>query len=185
MNTILSQSLSASLFLHAIVAGLIFLAAEPRGAARRIGSHAGEVVTIDYVRTSLAAPSRVEQTQAAPAARRSPVPAGPGARTRTEVATNETAERYLEQVYEILARAKEYPESALAAGESGIVEVGFRVQRDGSIRDIRILRPSRFPRLNAAALAMIRGIERFPPLPDGFPREDWAIELPLDFSLAH
>ncbi len=56
-----------------------------------------------------------------------------------------------------LADHKVYPESARRRGEQGDVTVRFTVQRSGQVTDVTVVKSSGSPRLDAAAMAMLRG----------------------------
>jgi protein TonB len=56
-----------------------------------------------------------------------------------------------------LAGHKVYPEEARRRGEEGRVTVRFTVLRSGQVTDVTVVRSSGSPRLDAAALQMLRG----------------------------
>jgi len=58
---------------------------------------------------------------------------------------------------EWLAEHKAYPDAARRRGEQGDVTLRFTVQRSGQVTDVTVVKSSGSPRLDAAAMAMLRG----------------------------
>ncbi len=53
----------------------------------------------------------------------------------------------------------------------------FRIQRDGTISDLRIVTPSTAPEFDAAALRAVETSSPLPPLPKGYTQDDLGINL--------
>jgi TonB family protein len=73
-------------------------------------------------------------------------------------------------VFGRVARAKRYPDSARARGESGQAIVAFTVDDSGALTSVSLAQSSGFADLDAEALAMVRQVAPFPPPPPGADR---------------
>jgi protein TonB len=89
---------------------------------------------------------------------------------------------YQDQLRAAIEREKRYPRLAVRQQIEGLALVGFRVQRDGRIGDIRILESSGQGLLDEAALAAVRQVGQAQPLPAGSgAHRDF--EIALEFRL--
>lgn len=127
-----------------------------------------------------AATSSAPQPQRTPSAARAPAapePNGPAVRPETaapSVAAAQPApaapgpdpatitERLRTRLQQSLRSYFHYPRLARHRGWEGRVEVGLRVEADGNLSDIRIVRTSGFAVLDRAALASVGRIRRLP-----------------------
>jgi TonB family protein len=75
-----------------------------------------------------------------------------------------------------------YPEAAAANGDEGIVRVRFVVLRDGTVKSVELMTPSRSPFLNMAPPAWLRGA-RLPALPPGTRDGQATVVLTVRFIL--
>lgn len=126
-------------------------------------------------------PETPEPTPAQPAA------AGPVAATASEPAPatpeSDWRDSYRQDLRAALARHHSYPNRARRFGLSGEVLVGFAIARDGHFDDIHLARSSDAEVLDRAALATVRRLGRFRPLPSGYSEDSWAVEVPLVYRL--
>ena|SRR6185295_13102843 len=77
----------------------------------------------------------------------------------------------------------DYPMVSIQRQEQGTVGLRFLVLEDGSIGDVQVISPTKFPRLNNAALVYARNKWRFKPaMKDGNPIRVWLRDT-VDFSL--
>ena len=91
---------------------------------------------------------------------------------------------YLSELRARLEEIKHYPLQARRLGQTGSVEVAFKVYPDGLIDDARIVRPSPFKRLNESALATVATLKKFRPLPEGMTQGDsLLVTLPIRYSI--
>lgn len=109
----------------------------------------------------------------------------PGAAAPTTQVLNFSAaaqERAREDWYARLSahldRFKHYPQAARRKGESGTVMLHFAVDREGKVIVGEIAESSGFPRLDAAALDMLRRAAPLPAMPDEM------LDLQCDFVIA-
>ncbi|HSP07593.1 MAG TPA: energy transducer TonB, partial [Acidobacteriota bacterium] len=60
---------------------------------------------------------------------------------------------------------------AAELGIKGVVGISFKVERNGTIRDLKIISPSGVPSFDQAALSALQSSSPLPPLPQNFPRD--------------
>ncbi|GAB4375858.1 MAG: hypothetical protein Kow0062_15380 [Acidobacteriota bacterium] len=102
-----------------------------------------------------------------------PGPEGPIAGGVAGLETDQpfTADWYLQLVVARLQDAwRDRPLLPWGAATQRVV-VGFTIERDGRVVDARVIRPSRYPPLDASALRAVRSLGRLPPLPRGYERD--------------
>jgi protein TonB len=129
-----------------------------------------------------------------PVAERSPAPSteaqqtssasaspGPAAATPGLIASIEQA--YKTALQAEIARHRSYPLMARRLRQEGTVAVGFVVQADGRLTAIELLESSGHRLLDEAALAAVREVARFRPIPEELNRQDWPLSVPLNFRL--
>jgi protein TonB len=75
-----------------------------------------------------------------------------------------------------------YPENSRQLGEQGRVELKVLVGRDGQVKEVVLLRSSRFPRLDQAAEALLRQGPFAAAHRDGVAIESW-LKIAVPFSL--
>ena len=131
------------------------------------------------LRESIAERSPVPATETQPAASASTSPRP--AATPGLIASIEQA--YKAALQAEIARHRSYPLMARRLRLEGTVAVRFVVQADGRLTDIELLKSSGHPLLDEAALAAVRGVARFRPIPAELGRQDWPLSVPLKFRL--
>jgi TonB family protein len=76
-----------------------------------------------------------------------------------------------------------FPKAALNQRHHGEVEVSFAITKDGSLKDLRITKPSESAPLNESALKIIeKAAKKFPPIPDTVYRERLEYVVPILFK---
>lgn len=75
-----------------------------------------------------------------------------------------------------------YPSEAVSRRAEGVVVVRFRVTRDGGVEEAWVVKRSRDPALDRAALDTLWRAEPMPAVPDGLPAPV-EVELPVPFRL--
>jgi len=86
-------------------------------------------------------------------------------------------------MFEFLSKELKYPEIARVNGETGLVQIQFVVNKDGTIRDAKVLRPVN-PWLDAEALRVAKMLTCFAPgVQKGSIVESFYV-LPIRFSLS-
>ena len=81
-----------------------------------------------------------------------------------------------------IARFRQYPEDARRSGLKGSVEVGFMLNRNGSIGQTWVISSSGRPIFDREALASVRRAVPMPPIPADLPAT-LDISLPIDFEI--
>ena len=61
-----------------------------------------------------------------------------------------------------------YPSSSVRSSEQGRLKVNFKITKDGTVRDVDVVRSSNYPALDDAAVMAIRLASPFNPLPGDF-----------------
>lgn len=112
----------------------------------------------------------------------SPHMASPG--SGTDDSGRQAERTYLSELLEALSRYKHYPQSARLRGQEGTVVVALILRRDGTIDDVHIAQPSRYPLLNRAALRTVRQLDRFKPFPSDMHRASWDLTVPFQYAIS-
>lgn len=92
-------------------------------------------------------------------------------------------ERYLYELRLLIASRKTYPYISKRLGESGQVIVQFNIDKSGKIDQPRLKASSSYPRLNQAALDLVRSIAGFKPFPPTESAESFMVEVPIEYVL--
>ncbi|MGE0752870.1 MAG: TonB family protein [Variibacter sp.] len=79
-----------------------------------------------------------------------------------------------------LARYKQFPAEARAAGQTGTASVTFSLSGSGRVTSSRLARSSGVPSLDREVTAMVRRASPFPPPPDGRPV---SFTVPINFQV--
>jgi TonB family protein len=95
----------------------------------------------------------------------------------------EGGQDYFEEIQRVVASRKKYPGLSVRLREEGIVKVGFEISVRGELLNAEILEECRFPRLNKAALELIRSIQYFPEPPAEFFSKGVKLSLPIAYRL--
>jgi protein TonB len=90
---------------------------------------------------------------------------------------------YRDRLAAHLARYKQYPTQAKAAGEQGVAMLSFTVGRHGQVLGSRLARSSGHADLDAETLAMIRRAQPLPSFPPEIAQASLSFTVPVRFSL--
>jgi protein TonB len=108
------------------------------------------------------------------------VPAAPAPGSTT---VNSLPPSWIQLLFSHLLRYRQYPNAAQAAGQEGVVMLGFTMDRHGRVLSRHILRSSGFAALDAEALAMIERAQPLPPFPADVTASTRSFVAPIRFSL--
>jgi len=126
-------------------------------------------------------------TAAAPAPAPGAAPTGPAAPSAaTAPAAASAAEiSYARLLLSRLQRAIIYPRGAQRRGLEGVVRVEVLIAASGELRQVRLDMSSGHAVLDQAALALVRRVAPFPPVPPGLIRNrpDFAFRAPIQYQL--
>ena len=93
-------------------------------------------------------------------------------------ATSAGDERF-SKILKAIQKHRKYPKRAQKMRHQGIVEVSFLYKKDGSVRDVKVIKSSGFETLDEAAVELInRAAPDFPTLD-----RDYAIKIPVNYNL--
>lgn len=90
---------------------------------------------------------------------------------------------YLASLAAEIRHCKYYPRSARRLREEGRVVVSFVIRKDGRLQDIAVRESSGYRRLDEAAIKTLQRVSPFKPIPEALDRDQWAISVPIAFSL--
>jgi periplasmic protein TonB len=113
-------------------------------------------------------PQEQKQATAPPAA--APVPAA-------------VVHRWETQLLAHIERFKRYPLEARAHGDQGVVRVAFTIDRDGWVRQSRLVKSSGSPDLDQEALAMLSRSQPVPRPPERVPASELSFIVPVQFQI--
>ncbi len=91
--------------------------------------------------------------------------------------------RYLLDMKQKIEFYWEYPLSSIRNGEQGRLLIDFVITRDGSVKDIRIVKSSNYPALDDAAVTAIRLASPFNPFPEDFTIEEVRVHASFEYQL--
>lgn len=100
-----------------------------------------------------------------------------------ELGLEDIRQRYVSYIVSRIERNKLYPDESQRKGHEGVVAVRLLVARNGNVRRVTILQPSRYPALTDAAIASIARSVPFEPFPKGLEEEEMTIRLEIRFTL--
>ena len=90
---------------------------------------------------------------------------------------------YLDSLKLEIEKHKEYPFGASLRKQTGTVGVSIVILKDGSITDIRLKRPSRYPFLNKAAIKLLSKIKKFRSIPYELKMERLDVVVNIEYYL--
>ncbi|MFZ3071726.1 MAG: energy transducer TonB [Thermodesulfobacteriota bacterium] len=76
-----------------------------------------------------------------------------------------------------------YPESSIRSGEQGKMRIDFTIAKDGSVKDVRVVKSSNYPALDDAAVTAVKLASPFNPFPNDFDIETVEIHASFEYSL--
>jgi len=85
----------------------------------------------------------------------------------------EAKKTYFDEIYEVIAEKKRYPKKARRYKQEGSIKVSFKVLRDGTITELKLLEKSKYKSLNKAVKKLFNKLQKFhqPPSNLSFPLE--------------
>jgi TonB family protein len=82
-----------------------------------------------------------------------------------------------------LERYKTYPPGAVSRGEAGVVQLSFRVDRNGKVLTSSISNSSGYPELDQEVLSLIQRAQPMPPFLPNMPQNSLEISVPIRFNI--
>jgi len=91
--------------------------------------------------------------------------------------------QYTAALKQAIEAQKYYPSRAKRQAREGDVIVGFRINRQGQIKNIHIVSSSSIRILDRAAMSAVSNVGEFKPIPERIKREWWTFEISLSYYL--
>lgn len=82
-----------------------------------------------------------------------------------------------------LERHKGYPAAARTRHQTGVVQLGFAIDRAGRVVASRIVHSSGVPALDQESLATVKRAQPFPPPPPAMPGQTFDFTVPIRFNI--
>jgi periplasmic protein TonB len=93
---------------------------------------------------------------------------------------------YAQQLKLFIEKNKFYPRNARKLKQTGLVRLRVEIDRNGNFTHVELVEGSHHPSLNQAALELIRGLQRFKPLPQDLqPGADFMVPIAYQLNGSH
>lgn len=92
-------------------------------------------------------------------------------------------QRYVYELRTLIEGRKVYPSLSQRLGEKGQVVVQFEVNKSGRIDKVVLKRKSLYPRLDEAAVNLIKQISAYKPFPSALTADSLTLEVPLNYQI--
>jgi len=92
-------------------------------------------------------------------------------------------QKYLVNMKNRIESRWDYPDSASRNGWQGILRLDFAINKDGTLRDVKLVKSSNYPALDDAAVTALRLASPFPPFPDDFGIEEINIKGSFEYVI--
>lgn len=110
----------------------------------------------------------------------------PKGETGKTLSINTTESKYQKYLLNMKRRIElfwSYPESSIRHGEQGKMRIDFSIVKDGSVKDVRVVKSSNYPALDDAAITAVKLASPFNPFPNNFTIETVEIHASFEYSL--
>ncbi len=91
--------------------------------------------------------------------------------------------QYGRSVQQKIEQKKNYPRRAKRRQQQGVTKVGFTLNKNGVIANLRIVQSSGFSRLDNATLQAVKQVGRFPAFPAGITKQSIRYIIPVSYRL--
>lgn len=92
-------------------------------------------------------------------------------------------QKYLVNMKNKIESRWDYPESASRNGWQGVLRLDFAINKDGTLKDVKLVKSSNYPALDDAAITALRLASPFPPFPDDFGIEEINIKGSFEYVI--
>lgn len=103
--------------------------------------------------------------------------------SKTAGGNPEAEASYAAIVLASLEKHKRYPRRSRRRREEAVILLFIAINADGEVLEVRLEEPSRFDRLNDAALAMVERANPLPPIPSDLARSRLELLVPVQFFM--
>ncbi|MEK7880937.1 MAG: energy transducer TonB [Deltaproteobacteria bacterium] len=110
----------------------------------------------------------------------------PKGETGKTLSINTTESKYQKYLLNMKRRIElfwSYPEASIRHGEQGKMRIDFSIAKDGSVKDVRVVKSSNYPALDDAAITAVKLASPFNPFPNNFTIETVEIHASFEYSL--
>ena len=110
----------------------------------------------------------------------------PKGETGKTLSINTTESKYQKYLLNMKRRIElfwSYPEASIRHGEQGKMRIDFSIAKDGSVKDVRVVKSSNYPALDDAAITAVKLASPFNPFPKNFTIETVEIHASFEYSL--
>ena len=91
-------------------------------------------------------------------------------------------ENYINELYELLNKNKHYPKMARRRHLEGTSYVGFTLCKDGSIKNVVLIKSSGHKILDKASLKLLKKIRSYKPIPKTVSRVSLNLKIPIKYK---
>jgi len=102
---------------------------------------------------------------------------------RPHVASAAEVNEWHKGIFAQIQRHKDYPTTARARGEKGVVQLAFSIDREGHVTASRVAKASGHAALDRAALETLQKAQPFPAPPADMAGEEFSFTVPVAFSI--
>lgn len=92
-------------------------------------------------------------------------------------------QKYLINMKSRIESRWDYPDSAARNGWQGVLRLDFSINKDGTLKDVTLVKSSNYPALDDAAVTALRLASPFPPFPDDFGIEEINIKGSFEYVI--
>ncbi len=92
-------------------------------------------------------------------------------------------QRYLLNMKDRIQMKWEYPDVAARNGWQGKLRIDFRINKDGTVSGIKLIKSSNYPVLDDSAITALRLASPFPPFPGDFTVEEINIRASFEYTI--
>ena len=82
-----------------------------------------------------------------------------------------------------IAKKRRYSSSARRRGDTGVATVSFAIAKNGRISNARVDKSSGSSALDKVAVATLRRLGQYKPIPKALDRSKWSLRVPIRFAL--
>jgi len=90
---------------------------------------------------------------------------------------------YLSKVKRTIEQRKSYPKAAKRLKQEGVVTIRFTILRNGKIKNLAVLKKSKYRKLDKAAIKTVRKIISFEPIPRELNERSMVITVPVKYEI--
>lgn len=101
----------------------------------------------------------------------------------TEETVLSLKQKYFIDFRSLVEAKKEYPSVARVRGVEGIVVLSVTIRKNGEVTNHKIVKESGHDILDQSALALVKRIKNFKPIPDQMGAEDIELKFPISYQL--